>query len=254
MYAIKNDEVILSGSRNCHDRLWDVPLSYQYSNDITKMHTDNYKTSAPYAGLYNRHVPLIPTPTKDPVAPKNVPSAVSYNFEFQDMNELIDDTQDYLYIDKQMKIDRKSSGYQQANVIIRKNQTKSTLVEFLHAACYAPTKATFLKAIKNNHFVSWPGLDPRTVAKHLGISEYTVKGHMARERSNLQSTKNKSPKCGFDDLELKLQEKDTFPPASEPNEKTNEVAYQLLTTSSQSGKAYMDMTGEFPVRSSRGNQ
>ena len=79
---------------------------------------------------------------------KNVPSAVSYNFEFQDMNELIDDTQDYLYIDKQMKIDRKSSGYQQANVIIRKNQTKSTLVEFLHAAYYAPTKATFLKAIK----------------------------------------------------------------------------------------------------------
>ena len=56
-----------------------------------------------------------------------------------------------------MKLDQKLGGLQQANVIIRKQQTQSTLVEFLHAACFAPTKATFLRAIKK--FTSFLGQD-----------------------------------------------------------------------------------------------
>ena len=69
----------------------------------------------------------------------------------------------------------------QANIIIQRNQAKSQLAEFLHAACYAQTKSTFIKAIKNNHFISWSGLDPQLITKHLGVSEHTIKGHMTCE-------------------------------------------------------------------------
>ena len=44
------------------------------------------------------------------------------------------------------------------NVIIHKNSTKNELSTYLHAYCFCPTKATFMKAIKNGNFLSWPGL------------------------------------------------------------------------------------------------
>ena len=96
-----------------------------------------------------------------------------YIKEFQAMNSLIDDNRDYQLIEQQLHQDKKSQH--QANVIIRKNQTKTKLVDFLHAACFAPVKSTFIKAIKNNHFVSWPGLDVPLVTKHLGVNESTEK-------------------------------------------------------------------------------
>ena len=118
---------------------------YQYSNNTYIVRPDNYKTLTPHAGLYNRHLPIISILTDSPAEPKTkaVEPLVNYRFEFQDMNELIDDNRYYFLIDHQMKLDQKPGGRQQANVIIRKQQKKAALVEFLHAACFAPTKATF---------------------------------------------------------------------------------------------------------------
>ena len=117
------------------------------------------------AGLYNYHfsgitfAPLIVTTRTENLQQ-------TYNHEFQDLNDLIDDNQDYQLIDQQMKNDMTSStptiiaNPQKANIIIRKQQTKADLAKFLHAACFVLVKTTFVKADKNNHFVSWPGLDP----------------------------------------------------------------------------------------------
>ena len=52
------------------------------------------------------------------------------------------------------------------NVIIRKNTTARDLVLYLHAACFSPTKYTFLKAVKKHHFLGWPGLTPSLITKH----------------------------------------------------------------------------------------
>ena len=38
------------------------------------------------------------------------------------------------------------------NVIIHKNSTKNELSTYLHACCFCPTKATFMKAIQNGFF------------------------------------------------------------------------------------------------------
>ena len=79
----------------------------------------------------------------------------------------------------------------------------------------------------------WPGLDPQLISKHLEINESTVKGHMNKERANLQSTTK--PK-GLDDLELKKMKDDFFPDSNSPNEKTHEVAYSNIKFSSNRHK------------------
>ena len=126
------------------------------------------------------------------------------------------------------------------NVILRKNQTKQQLVTFLHRACCCPTTQTWTKAIQNNHFTTWPGLTVSLVRKHLSPSIATAKGHLKQERQGLQSTK--APPPSTDD--------DFFPLSPEPNIKSNQAIYSIIDSPT---KAYSDLTGKFPVQSSRGN-
>ena len=44
-------------------------------------------------------------------------------------------------------------------VTIRKDQTKKDLSKFLLAACFRSVRSTFLTAIINNHFKTWPGME-----------------------------------------------------------------------------------------------
>jgi len=68
---------------------------------------------------------------------------------------------------------KKAVSLHQANVIIRKKKTKSDLAHYLHATCLNPTTTTFVKAIKNNNFTTWPGLTTDLVRKNLPKSMFT---------------------------------------------------------------------------------
>jgi hypothetical protein len=46
----------------------------------------------------------------------------------------------------------------------RSNQ--KDLINYLHAACFRPVKSTWITAIKNGHFTSWPGLTEHAVENH----------------------------------------------------------------------------------------
>ena len=68
--------------------------------------------------------------------------------------------------------------------------TKATeLVKFLHAAAGFPVTDTWVKAICNNQFATWPGLTSALVYKNLPKSDETVKGHLKQQRQNVRSTK-----------------------------------------------------------------
>ena len=56
---------------------------------------------------------------------------------------------------------------QHVSVIIQKQTNKQDLIQFYHAACFLPTIATFIKAVKNGNFISWPGLTPNLIRKNL---------------------------------------------------------------------------------------
>ncbi len=113
------------------------------------------------------------------------------------------------------------------NGIIRKETSIHDLVNYLHACCFSPTKSTFLKAIKNDFLLSWPGLNPKTVRKYLKTPEATAKGHLDQEQQGLQSTQTITPP-----------------------QRTNIV--MATTFSVPTGKIFTDQTGRFPVQSSRG--
>jgi hypothetical protein len=68
------------------------------------------------------------------------------------------------------------------------------LINYLHAACFSPVKSTWIAAIKNGNFTSWPGLTEQAVEKHLSKSTSTTKCHLNKQRQNYRTTKVKDPK------------------------------------------------------------
>ena len=69
-------------------------------------------------------------------------------------------------------------------------KTKPELVRYYHAAAGFPAKPTWLAAIKNGHYNTWPGLDAATVARYFPESQEMWKGHGKKIKSGLRSTKS----------------------------------------------------------------
>ena len=149
LHTIKNGKIILQGYRNPRDGLWDIPLTKHSANNQVQPTESSALQDIPL----NKHSNI----TTDQVPLNGLPTTVP----------------------KQHSM----------NVIIRKQQPAKDLVQYLHAACFSPVKSTWLKAIQNNQFITWPGLTTELVNKHLPKSIATAQGHLHRERQNLQSTK-----------------------------------------------------------------
>ena len=136
------------------------------------------------------------------------------------------------------------------HAIITKNQTKTELAQYLHACCFSPTPSTFLRAIRNSNFITWPGLTAKNIAKHLGPVITTAKGHLDQERKNLLST----TRVIFTENIQEINDEDFFPSQEDaPVTKTHEC-YALIMPFRSREVGYSDLTGRFPPKSSRGNQ
>jgi hypothetical protein len=114
------------------------------------------------------------------------------------------------------------------------------LVNYLHKAMFSPTKYALLQEVKNGHMVTWPGLTEKTINKHLKLTPPTTMGHMNERRQNIRST-SKTPTTS--DIEYV-----TATPATSGT-KTH-LVYAVLF---DQGQLYTDLTGTFPVTSSKGN-
>ena len=62
------------------------------------------------------------------------------------------------------------------------------LIYYYQQSCFSPKKSTWLTAIKNNKFLSWPRLTYKCVQKYLTNTMATAKGHMAQNKKNVRST------------------------------------------------------------------
>jgi hypothetical protein len=110
------------------------------------------------------------------------------------------------------------------------------LVHYLHKALFSPTKAAMLQAVKDGHLITWPGLTEEAINKHLKLTPATAMGHMNQRRQNIRST-SKAP--------IEKQQ----PPDTDLGTKTH-LVYAVVV---DQGQLYTDLTGKFPVRSSKGN-
>ena len=144
---------------------------------------------------------------------------------------------------------------QHANVILLKNKTKQQLASYLHACCYSSSISTFMKAIKNGNFITWPGLDSKLIENHLQTPVATAKGHLDQERRNLQSTKNDQTPViePIEKSDSPDEFTDFFPKSDMPNVRTHDVL-AVITPFKETRQAYSDQTGKFPYKSSRGNE
>jgi hypothetical protein len=59
------------------------------------------------------------------------------------------------------------------------------LVQYLHTVLLSPTKSAMLKAIKDGHLVTWPGLMEDAINKHLKLTPATAMVHMNQRRQNI---------------------------------------------------------------------
>jgi hypothetical protein len=71
------------------------------------------------------------------------------------------------------------------------NNNQKDLINYLHSACLSSVKSTWITAIKNGNFSSWPGLTEHAVEKHLSKSTSTTKVHLNQQRQNARTTKIK---------------------------------------------------------------
>jgi hypothetical protein len=110
------------------------------------------------------------------------------------------------------------------------------LVHYLHKALFSPTKSAMSQAVKDGHLITWPGLTEDAINKHLKLTPATAMGHMNQRRQNIRST-SKAPIEKQQTLDTDLGTK-------------THLVYAVLV---DQGQLYTDLTGNFPVRSSKGN-
>jgi hypothetical protein len=125
------------------------------------------------------------------------------------------------------------------------SSTFEELMQFLHAACFSPAPATWIQAIQRGHFTTWPGLTAEAVRKHLPKSIATAKGHMDQTRQNTRTTKTKPAL-----LEENILRPD---PVCVDGKATNFVYAAAIAVEDRTGQIHSDLTGRFPVQSSKGN-
>jgi hypothetical protein len=109
------------------------------------------------------------------------------------------------------------------------------LVHYLHKALFSPTKSAMLQAVKDGHLITWPGLTEDAINKHLKLRPVTAMGHMNQRCQNMRST-SKTPIV------------DQPTPDTDLGSKTH-LVYAVVV---DQGQVYTDVTGKFPVRSSKG--
>jgi hypothetical protein len=127
-----------------------------------------------------------------------------------------------------------------ANKVVHSTTMRDHIL-FLHAALFQPHFGNLAPCHFRGHFITWPGLTTANVRRYLPKSEATAKGHLDQQRKNLRSTKT-SP---LSDIEA-----DYHPtPETEP---TNLVFAAVLDYETATHLIHSDLTGRFPVQSSRG--
>jgi hypothetical protein len=114
------------------------------------------------------------------------------------------------------------------------------LVNYLHKSMFSPTKSALLQAVKNGHLITWPGLTEQAINKHLKLTPATTMGNTNRRRQNIRSTSKTPITSDIEDV--------TVTPAGLGTK--NHLVSAVLV---DQGQLYTDLTGKFPVRSSKGN-
>ena len=125
---------------------------------------------------------------------------------------------------------------------------KADLITFYAGAAGWPVKKTWIAAINNGYFASWPGLTADLVSAHYTTQIPTVMGHLHARRSGIRSTKPTPEK-------LSTTEALIAPPRPHIlRRQAHQVGAHLITLPSLKGAIATDFCGRYPHTSNRGMQ
>ena len=117
------------------------------------------------------------------------------------------------------------------------------IITFHHQSLFSPVKSTWMTAISNRNFSSWPSLTAANVKKHFLPLTFTSKGHIKQIRQNIRSTKASANKNNVEMMETQSN--------NTSYSQTNLVFAKPIDLT---GLICSDQTGKFPVTSNRGNK
>ena len=124
-------------------------------------------------------------------------------------------------------------GATNESLYVARNQPKT--VQFYHACLGSPSDSTYINAATKGYLDSFPSLTAAMIRKHPPNSIATAKGHLDRVRQGIRSTNESIT--------------DWHPVATNTKMARAEVYVKIMP----SGELHHDNTGQFPVKSSSGN-
>jgi hypothetical protein len=122
-----------------------------------------------------------------------------------------------------------------ANYVYELRNT-GALFHYLHKALFSRTKTAMLQAVKDGHLITWTGLTEHAINKHLTLTLATAMGHMNQRRQNIRSN-----------LKASIEKQQS------PDADLGTNTHLVYAVVADQGQLYTDLTGKFPVRSSKGN-
>ena len=141
--------------------------------------------------------------------------------------------------DEQKPTIRASRSKQEVAANVYSLPSMPQTIRYLHAAVGFPTKDSWIKAIKNGNYATWPGITAKAVNRHFPESIETQKGHMKKQRQNVRSTKQK----------IVVGET----PQDDELRRAVTKHHILVKIINADETVFTDQTGRLPVQSSRGN-
>jgi hypothetical protein len=112
------------------------------------------------------------------------------------------------------------------------------LVNYMHNAMFSCTTSALIHAVKKGHLATWPGLTEDAINKYLKLTPATAMGRMNQKWQNIQSTNKK--------IKSESEDEDITPQAS------GGKTHLVFAVVPDQGQIYTDLTGNFPVQSSKG--
>ncbi len=116
-----------------------------------------------------------------------------------------------------------------------------------------PPKETFIRAICNGNYATWPKLTVQLIHKYMPDSDETAKGHLKGQRQQwFRSTKQKAFEKMIKVEELRIKVKrESSPFHSLPPTKLNDI---FVCVEDLNEEIHTNQTGAFPHTSQRGNR
>ena len=157
----------MTGTRNKKDGLYDIPIKTPSENtDNYFIIPENFKNPKLHGVLQSRFNKQEKQPRLIGKKKTFFTKSTKNNINVMTHKKVENITRPYMNDCDSEELQQVSLISKKLNIFIRKDKTKSDLVSFLHGAMGSVVQSTWLKAIKNNQFTTWPGLTENLVKKH----------------------------------------------------------------------------------------